>query len=149
MMDKSAWPYQPEGHQPERRHEPRHYLDTGQAIDWQPLRLTNARHPGWLHDASKSGISFLTRATGQPRLHDEIAVFGPDPQSPTRLYRIVRVDELEAELSLVACRKSPSGPQPPWPGLRLTLRRPDPHDQMNDRKNDRQSASDPGSSRAA
>ena len=90
--------------QHDRRREPRH-AEAGQ-VSWH---TTNGpvRRVGWLSDASKSSVSFVTVAAHQPEYGEEIEVVRPDRSRQRG--RVTRVAIYDEHLALVACRSRNSG----------------------------------------
>ena len=92
------------GLEQDRRSEPRR-AEAGR-VSWRTANAP-ARHVGWLSDASKSSVSFVTAAGHQPEYGEEIEVVRPD-RSRQRA-RVTRVAIYDEHLALVACRSRNSG----------------------------------------
>lgn len=93
---------------PNRRCEPRYYFETGSPVAWQRSAHRTRRRKGWLHDTSKSGISFFVETPRQPHIGEDVLLnraFNTD----SKCYRVVRTVPLEGNLSLVGCRRVLAG----------------------------------------
>jgi len=61
----------------------------------------NARHMGWLNNTSVSSASFITEASVQPQVGDQVEL--TDFYNSTKRCKVTRTAPYGGQLSLVAC----------------------------------------------
>lgn len=100
----------------DRRRELRHSL--AGRISWKRTDDHDG-HFGWLSDASRSSVSFITSSRSEPLIGEEIEVDG-DHRGLMRRGRIARVTPYDDSLWLVACRaaEEQNATPPPLESLR-------------------------------
>ncbi len=73
---------------------------------------------GWLNDTSASGLSFLVASEHRPPVGDRVEVLSK-ATGDNETARVLRLENLEGNLTLVACKKDSA---PPGPGTRVTAK---------------------------
>jgi hypothetical protein len=86
----------------ERRKEVRHPCRINN-IRWNKTGQLNAS-PGWLNDISNSGLSFYSENFAKPAIGEDIELtIGPEKEKI--LCKVVRVEKVNTERSIIGCRK--------------------------------------------
>lgn len=114
--------------QSNRRSEVRFAFNTGAPLRWQAMACDDRGQDGWLKDLSESGLAMLVTRDHAPRAGQSIEVQYAT-HSELGVYHILRVDPVNEQVSLVACRReSESRPWDIGPGGGLTTHVDAPRD---------------------
>ena len=102
-----------------RRRELRFGLNTGAPLRWQDTACDAQAQDGWIKDLSESGLAMLVARDAAPNAGRSIEV-QYTTRSELGVYQILRVESVNEQTSLVACRRETESR--PWddepdPGL--------------------------------
>jgi hypothetical protein len=87
----------------DRRSEPR--FQTVGRIQWRPNHSAQA-FKGYISDSSKSGLSFLAGRSSEPRIGEQVELDCPRALHP--VWKVVRVEDYDSNLCLIACEALPA-----------------------------------------
>lgn len=89
----------------DRRSE--HRFQTVGRISWRPGGADHA-FKGYISDSSESGLSFVAGRTTEPHIGELVELQSPRELHP--MWKVVRIEDYDANLCLVACEALPAVP---------------------------------------
>lgn len=94
-------------HHRDRRAERR--FQTVGRIQWRANR-SDRIHRGYISDSSPSGLAFVASRAAEPRIGELVELENPRVLHPK--WKVVRIEDYDPNLCLVACAALPATPRP-------------------------------------